>query len=150
MSDLSKLIGKSKTQQVVADVDTMSEPTTPEVLTSEGLEAPREFSHESQPDKLTPKEVAEFRECIELLENNLDHKEIVGNAITNLLKKLNEREQYRELLLPEDCDTMVKALRESYGVAITIKSSKTKKKTAKAEELGKIEADLLGGMEISI
>lgn len=153
MNDLLKLIGKSATQQVATDVEEMaksSEQPTSDVLTSGDLDAPEEFSHESQPDKLTEQEIKEFRETIEVLENNLDHKDLIGNAITNILKKLKAREQYRTLLLPEDCGLMVKALRESYGVAITIKKTKTASRGKKQQEVDNIVDDLLDGMKITI
>ena len=154
MNYLLNLIGKQPKKSVVNVTEVNGIPieqskSSEEVLTSAALDAPKEFSHESQPDELTPKEVAEFREAIEVLENNLDHRELVGNAITNILKKLPEKEQYREILLPEDCGTMVKALRESYGVAITIKSTKSKTKGKKQAEVDNIVKGL-GDMEINI
>lgn len=172
MSELSKLLGKKNPKRPItanhqvkaggAQKDMKEQISTAqsieaqqltelaaEVPTSGTLDVPKEFSHESQPDSLTPEQVADFRESITVLENNLDHKELVGNAISNILNKLKENPNFRELLLPEDCGTMVKALRESYGVAVTKKTARVKTKSASAKEVDDI-VDSLGDLDIVV
>lgn len=113
-------------------------------LSAEASSSPSlsDLNHESQPDKLQKETVIKFRTALDLLADNVEDKEIVGDCVRNVLGMLKEHEFLEKILKPEDCGMMIRGLREGYGVVIQKKQTKQRKKTASAAEVDKVLEDL--------
>lgn len=104
-----------------------------------------EFNSPDQPDMVEGEAVALLQQNMEMLRNSFEHKELVGDAIRGVLVHLKRYPFLKDILLPEDCQTMVRALRESYGVAIVSKTTRAKKVSATQKEVGEVE-DMLSDL----
>lgn len=101
-----------------------------------------DINHESQPDSFDEGVVKKFRAALEMLKDHIDDKEIIGDAIKNVLGMLKEYDFLNQHLLPEDCGLMVRSLREGYNVVIQKKQTKQRKKSVKAQEVDKVLEEL--------
>lgn len=121
----------------------MPEPvaTTPEISADE-------FNTPDQPDGLDPNAVKELKDCIETLQQSFVHREMIGGAIRNVLMHLQKYPFLKDILLPEDCQLMVRGLRESYGVQVVTKQKRGEKKAASAKEVDEV-ASLLSDIGFS-
>jgi len=63
----------------------------------------------------------------------LGDREIIGEALKNVLSHIKEHPEYNKILAPEHYGTMVQAMRETYGIAVEIKEKKVAKKGKSAE-----------------
>ena len=95
----------------------------------------------------TQEELEEWNTCFGILKDNINNKEMVGNAIRIVMTKIQEQERYREILAPDDIGLMVDGLRNSYGVALNIKQGKASKRAQKAKLVDDVAANL-GDLEI--
>lgn len=108
-----------------------------------------EYNHESQTDGLTEAAEKEFRDSLSVLHNSFDHKELVAQAIKNVLDTLKKYPQFRAVLAPEDVQLMVRSLRQSYGFVVAEKVEKKEKKATKEKKTSEV-LDALGGMDFSV
>lgn len=108
-----------------------------------------EFNHPSQKAAIPSKDVESFKESIAVLHGSFENKELISAAIANVLGSLKANPNLREILAYEDVGMMVRALRESYGVAVNTKAAKaTKTKKASAEQSEIME--MLSDLEIDL
>lgn len=124
------------------DADTLDEKAA-------ALEAPEEFAHSSMPDNFNPQEMEELQGILSLLRENLDDKNIVGNAVHNLMHKLREDPKFEKMMLPEDFGLMVRGLRGAYGVTVATKSANKSKRSKSTESVDDV-LNALDGMEFNI
>lgn len=82
------------------------------------------------------KEEAEnFISNLEAMKASFDNPDVVGAQLRSMMIDLTEHPEFIEFLAPEDGGTMIKALRESYGLAVVTKASKAKgKKSTKKKK----------------
>lgn len=102
------------------------------------------FDHITQVDSLTQEQVESFKANLEVLAETVDDREMVGMALKSLVSSLRENPIFAEILHPEDFGLMVRALRNSYGVAITKKTEKKETKSKKAAEVALAVEELAG------
>lgn len=111
------------------------------------LEAPTEFAHKKQPDSYNNKILTGIKESLALVADNIDDKQIVGDAIYNLMQQIRTDPTLADMLEPEDYGIMARGLRESYDVVVTVKQEKVKKKTSSAIKVDEVSA-LLGEITV--
>lgn len=104
------------------------------------------FNHPTQPDAMPADVEADLRKNLQMLKDNLADRPLVAQAIPHIMYILQANPHLRDILLPEDCQTMVRALRQNYGTAIKEKQAKTEKKTKKQNENTEIAGELAGIM----
>ncbi len=101
-----------------------------------------EFNAEEQPEQFSEKEIEDFKNALEVLSNNIDNKEVVGQATASLLQLIQNNENVRQMLQPEDIRLMVRGLRESYGTAIVKKETKQTKKVVSEKNVDGLMKDM--------
>jgi len=101
-----------------------------------------EFNSPDQPNAFPEIDVISFKEALEILANNIDNKEIVGQATSNILQLIQNNENVKAMLQPEDINLMVKGLRESYGTAIVKKSARKEKTVVNEQNVNKLMKDM--------
>lgn len=97
---------------------------------------------------LVQEDMAKFQFAMEGLRQAMDKPELVLNATRNILISLKEHPEFKQMVLPEDCQLMVRGLRESHGLVQTskiIKTNKNKEKKKGSEENQALLDDLLSG-----
>jgi len=90
--------------------------------------ASKEFQSPDQPDNFDENEVTILKEKLEILVENMPNKELVQGALKTILLHLERHPFLYDILKKEDCGLMVRALRTSYGVTVTVKRQKKEKK----------------------
>jgi hypothetical protein len=105
-----------------------------------------DIGDDTQPAKFTPEEMQGLRDALSLLETGIDRPEIVGSAVRNVLTSLQSNPALCDILAAEDCGTMVRGLRQSYGIVIAKKDEKVSRSAAK----DKIADDLMAGLDFTI
>jgi hypothetical protein len=108
-----------------------------------------EFTHPEQPSEYSEEAVKSIKNSISIIQQNLDNKELVGQAVVNVLALLKQHEFLRGILEPEDLGTMVRGLRVSYGVAVAQKQARAKKTKATNAEVDEAMS-MLKGMDFKI
>ena len=107
-----------------------------------------EFNFDGQPDKYDAEQVAKLAASLELIQDNLNDKDMIGQAVKNILSDLKQYPELTAILRPEHCGLMVKGLKQSYGTVIAKKSERKSKKQASSEEVNKI-LENMGGIDLS-
>lgn len=109
-----------------------------------------EFNSEDQADKFQQAEIDNIREKLQLLEDNIDDKDIVQNALKIILTRTHEHEFLQGIFHPEDLGLMVRAMRESYGVTVTVKKQRSTKRKQVAQDVSDVMDEIsdLGEIEI--
>jgi len=93
-------------------------------------------------DGFSEKAIVELNDQFQMLFSCLGDRQVIGDALKNLLAHIKEHPEYRNILAPEHFGTMVQAMRETYGIAIDIKEKKIAKKGKNAEIEEAISAGL--------
>ena len=119
----------------VLDNLTLDVETQPEISADE-------YNFEDQPEKLQEAVVADVKKSLALLADNINNKELVGQAVKSVLSDLQKHDFLRDILQPEDLGLMVRGLRESYGRAVQQKTERKKKTTATNAAVDSILNDL--------
>ena len=104
-----------------------------------------EFNSPDQSDEVNPEVILELQQCMAILASSFGQKELVSNAIRAVLIHVKKYPFLKDILLPEDCQLMVRALRESYGVAIVSKTTRAKKTSANQKDVTDAE-DMLADL----
>lgn len=107
-----------------------------------------DLNHESQPENFNDKTVQQFKAGIQLLKDHIDDKDLITDAIRNVLGMLKAHDFLKGHLLPEDMGLMVRGLRNGYGTVIQKKQTKQRKRSASNEEVDKI-LDNLGDIDLT-
>lgn len=126
--------------------DSMQETVAP---TFSEKDAAKEYQSADQPDQYTDVYVAELKQALDILKNSIDNKELVADALKNIMTNLKQHSFLSDILLPEDCQLMVAGLRESYGVTIAKKQTKKTKRDATAQDVDAV-LDQLSDVDIQI
>jgi len=116
-------------------VDSLQELTTPSFSEAESA---KEFQSPDQPDVYTDIHVKDLQDALSILKNSIGNKELITDALKNIMLHLSQHTFLAKILLPEDCQLMTRSLRESYGVVIAKKQTKKTKKTASAAEVDEV------------
>jgi len=127
-------------------VDSMQETTAPDFSEKE---AAKDFQSADQPDQYTDIHVAEFKQALDILKRSIGHKELVADALKNIMVSLKKHSFLSDILLPEDCQLMVAGLRESYGVTIAKKQTKKKKRESNEQDVDAV-LDQLADVDLQI
>ncbi len=101
-----------------------------------------EFNSPDQPDAFPEIDVQVFKDALEVLANNIDNKEIVGQATASILQLIQDNENVKAMLQPADINLMVRGLRESYGTAIVKKSAKKEKAVVNEKNVNELMKDM--------
>ncbi len=109
----------------------------------------REFQAEDQPDGYEEEHVNALKDSLDILVNSMDNKELVADALKKIMLDLKRYPFLVNILHPEDCNLMVRAVRESYGTTLAKKQVRQGKRQATSKEVDDV-MDMLGDMEISI
>lgn len=133
-------------QSETGAVDSMQEMTAPNFSETE---AAKDFQSADQPEDYTDKHVEELKQALEILTNSIDNKELVADALKNIMINVKRHVFLQDILLPEDCQLMVRSLRESYGVTIAKKQTKKKKKDTNAADVDEV-LDQLADLDMVI
>jgi len=122
-------------------VDSMQETAAPSFSEKD---AAKDFQSADQPDEYTDTHVAELKQALDILKGSMGgNKELVADALKNILISLKRHTFLSDILLPEDCGLMVAGLRESYGVTIAKKQTKQKKRDATAQDVDAVLDQLI-------
>lgn len=109
-----------------------------------------EFNSEDQPDEFQQAEIDNIREKLQLLEDNIDDKDIVQNALKIILTRTHEHEFLQGIFHPEDLGIMVRAMRESYGVTVTVKKQRSTKRKQVAQDVADVMDEISDLGEIDL
>jgi len=145
----SKAVPKEKVQLEtgVAVMDSSLQQTaTPDFSEKD---AAKDFQSADQPDQYTDVHVKELKQALDILKNSIDNKELVADALKNIMINLKKHTFLSDILLPEDCQLMVIGLRESYGVTIAKKQSKKSKRDATTQDVDQV-LDQLADLDLQI
>lgn len=115
-------------------------------LASQNNEQNQHFNHPTQPDKMPESAEEDLRANLKMLQENFSDRQLVGQAIPHIMQTLQANPNLREILMPEDCQTMVRALRECYGTAVREKQASSQKRERKKAENSEIASELAGIM----
>lgn len=102
-----------------------------------------EFNSDDQSENFSSESIENFKTALQILENNIDNKEVVGQATASILSLIKNDEEVRAMLRPENIQLMVRGLRESYGTVIVKKETRQTKRQQSQENVD----DLLSGMK---
>jgi hypothetical protein len=108
-----------------------------------------EFTHASQPDKFDTAEYRQYKQYFEIVRESFSYPEQLASAMQMVMDHIRAHPQLADILHPDDIGTMVNALRESYGVAITRKGNKREKKAAGKADVHEA-MDFLTNVQINI
>lgn len=126
--------------------DSLQETVTPSF--SEAVSA-KEFQSPDQPDEYNDEHVRELKQALSILEQSIDNKELVADALKNIMVNIKQHVFLKDILLPEDCQLMVRGLRESYGVTIAKKQKKRGKRDTNAKDVEAV-MEQLADLDITI
>ncbi len=124
----------------------LSESTAPSFSETD---AAKEFQSADQPDKFNDTHVEALKTSISVLYNSIDNKELVTNALSHIMSHLKKHPFLVDIMLPEDCQMMVRGLQASYGVTIAKKQTKKKKRDAGRQDVDEV-LDQIADLDISI
>lgn len=98
-----------------------------------------DFVFDEQPDNFSPEAIDKMNSAMDILKNSMDNKEMVGQAITIIMKTMQEHEFLKDIMRehPHHLGLMVQGLRESYGSVIAKKSATKTKRRESAEKVEK-------------
>lgn len=107
-----------------------------------------DFVFKEQPEKFSQEAIDKLNGAISILKSCIDDKQQVGQAITIIMKTLQEHEFLKDIMRahPEHLGLMVRGLRESYGSVIVKKSANKEKRKKNEVELDKT-LDILAGLD---
>jgi hypothetical protein len=97
------------------------------------------FTFPGQIEEYPQETIDEILRAVNVLENSLTHKELIGDAIKQLVGKLQENPNLRDILAPECFGLMVRGLRENYGRVIATKQVKQQKVTERAKDANEMK-----------
>ncbi len=143
---------ESSTKSSQEPEDTTSPDTTMQGISGDFLsekQRAREFQSADQPDEYNKETVDKLKSSLDVLTNSIDNKELVGDALKKIIIDIKRHPFLADILHPEDCQLMVRALRENYGITIVKKQTRSAKKEATSKDVDEV-MDMLGDMEISI
>lgn len=95
-----------------------------------------------QPDKYTAEELLNLQKSIELLSGAITNPAIVGSALKQVMISLQRNPALKGILAPTDCQLMVRAMRESYGVVIEKKEGRQTARSGAASARDKSYAEV--------
>ena len=136
----------SGTEAHLGAVDSMMEATAPSFSETD---AAKEFQSADQPDKFNAAHVEALKTSISVLYNSIDNKELVTNALSHIMSHLKKHPFLVDIMLPEDCQMMVRGLQASYGVTIAKKQTKRKKRDAGRQDVDAV-LDQIADLDIKI
>ena len=126
----------------------VSPPTAPLLQTDveqvAEVKAANEFVSPDQPDGYSQEAVNKLNNALETLVNSMEHKEMISEALKNIMIVTREHPALVDNMSPEDKGLMVAGLRKSYGVVITKKSARSEKVAKNAAEVDEVMALLQG------
>ncbi len=108
-----------------------------------------EFQAEDQPEGYKKETVNDLKDSLEILVNSMDNKELVADALKKIMLDLKRYPFLVNILHPADCNLMVRAVRESYGVTLAKKQTRSTKRAATSKEV-EDTLELLGDLEIKL
>ena len=111
----------------------------------QGLDALEKYQFESQPENFTEDHVAVFHSQLQKLRANFQTQEVHNNLLTTLAY-LKSHSELKDILKPEDINTMVQALQISYGATIEKRQSNkaaTSKRKQKQNDIESFMADMM-------
>jgi len=109
----------------------------------------KEFQAPDQPDGYNEEIVVKLKDSLDVLINSIDNKELVGDALKQIMLNLKRYPFLIDVMHPEDCNLMVRAVRESYGVTLAKKQTRSTKRATTSKEVEDV-LDILGDVEISL
>lgn len=119
-SQIEPVVSSENTTEIKKD-DTKSPSQAPVQTTG--------INYETQVEGIVPELMKEFEESKKILSNHLtENTEMIGFALRRIMVDLKLHPELAEFLLPEDMGNMVRGLRLSYGNALKVKESKSRKK----------------------
>ncbi len=108
-----------------------------------------EFQAKDQPEGYEEEMVVALKDSLDILINSMDNKELIADALKKIMLDLKRYPFLVNILHPEDCNLMVRAVRESYGTTLAKKQVRQGKRQATSKEVDDV-MDMLGDMEITI
>lgn len=111
----------------------------------QGLDALEKYQFESQPETFSEDHVAVFHSQLQKLRANFQTQEVHNNLLTTLAY-LKSHSELKDILKPEDINTMVQALQISYGATIEKRQSNkaaTSKRKQKQNDIESFMADMM-------
>jgi len=109
----------------------------------------KEFQAPDQPDRYNEEIVGKLKDSLDILINSIDNKDLVGDALKQIMLNLKRYPFLIDVMHPEDCNLMVRAVRESYGVTLAKKQTRSTKRATTSKEVEDV-LDILGDVEISL
>ena len=104
----------------------------------------KKFTFDGQTEKYNQEHVTHLEDCLRILQDNIDNKEMVSEAMKNIMIHLQEHPELVDIMLPESEGLMVKALRRSYGTTIQKKKTRSSKRAQSAKEIDDMMGELAG------
>lgn len=102
----------------------------------------RRLAHASTIDKFEPGELDLLESAFVQLEESLENKEGVQDAVRHAMLLIGSDQRFVDILMDEEIGNCVRAVRESYGVAIVKKQARATKKTQTKKQTSEIMAEL--------
>lgn len=111
--------------------------------------AAKEFQSEDQPEEYSQEIVDNLKQSLGILVDSIDNKELIADALKKIMLDLKRHRFLVGILHPEDCQLMVRAIRESYGVTLAKKQTRSTKRATTSKEV-EDALDVLADVEINI
>lgn len=103
---------------------------------SQSLTLPTDsFNHPSQPSNFALDQMTAIKNSIAVLAANIEDKNIVSDAIRNVLLTMMQNPETAELIEAGDIQMMTRGLRASHGAVLAVKQTRKKTTTAKAQRI---------------
>ena len=93
------------------------------------------FNHPTQPSSFAMDQMVAIKNSIKVLADNIEDKNIVSDAIRNVLLTMMQNPETAELIEDGDIQMMTRGLRASYGQVLTVKQTRKKTTTAKSQRI---------------
>lgn len=131
--------------------DLPSTNTTPPSLDSIGEMNIDDFTFKEQPEKYSEDAVEQLNGAIQILHESIDNKQMVGQAISIIMKTLQEHPFLKDNMRarPEDLGLMVEGLRKSYGTVVQRKQGNKKKRVENDKKVMET-VEALKGLDLGI
>lgn len=103
---------------------------------SQSLTLPTDsFNHPSQPSSFALDQMTAIKNSIAVLSANIEDKNIVSDAIRNVLLTMMQNPETAELIEAGDIQMMTRGLRASHGAVLTVKQTRKRTTTAKSQRI---------------
>ena len=125
----------------LSDIDTPNRAKSAPAFFSQDI-TDQEFNSPEQKEAFEKQEMENIKEALKILEDSLDDKELVSDAVRYIFQHVQQHPFLADMLAPEDIGLMVRGLRNSYASVVAKKSERSNKRATNAAKVDEIAKEL--------